>query len=119
VVDLLSPPTSRSVQLEWPEEVGGVLEVGSNIHDLMNKILNTDNSKLAESSLDDVIGSDGSTVSVNLNVPTLVDELANRLQVGCSPGNVGLSCVLFLTQWPEGMWSDGKWLVLLSPNHRI
>jgi len=85
----------------------------------MNKILNTDDSKLAKRTLDDVIGSDGSTVSINLYVSALVDELANRLQVRCSPGNVGFSCALFLTQWPEGMWSDGKWLVLLSPNHRI
>jgi len=89
VVDLLSPPTSGSVQLEWPQEVGSVLEVRSNIHNLMNKILNTDDSKLAKRTLDDVIGSDGSTVSINLYVSALVDELANRLQVRCSPGNVG------------------------------
>ena len=30
MVDLLPPPTSRGVQLERPQEVGGVLEVGSN-----------------------------------------------------------------------------------------
>jgi len=90
VVDLLPPPTSWGVQLEWPKEVGGVLEVGSNIHDLMDKILNTDDSKLAESTLNDVIGSDGSAVTSNLDVSTLVDQLANRLEVGRTPGNVGL-----------------------------
>jgi len=90
VVDLLPPPTSGGVQLEWPQEVGGVLEVRSNIHDLVDKILNTDDSKLSKSALNDVIGSDGSTVSRHLNMSTLVDELANRLEVGSSPGNVGL-----------------------------
>jgi len=84
----------------------------------MDKILNTDDPKLSERALNDVIGSDGSAVTSNLDVSTLVDQLADRLEVGCTPGNVGLLC-LFLTQWPEGMWSDRKWLVLLSPNHRI
>ena len=34
VVDLLPPATSRGVQLERPQEVGGVLEVGANRQDL-------------------------------------------------------------------------------------
>ena len=34
VVDLLPPPTSWGVQLGRPQEVGGVLEVGSNREDL-------------------------------------------------------------------------------------
>ena len=34
MVDLLPPATSRGVQLERPQEVGGVLEVGSNREDL-------------------------------------------------------------------------------------
>ena len=34
VVDLLPPATSRGVQLERPQEVGGALEVGSNREDL-------------------------------------------------------------------------------------
>ena len=34
VVDLLPPPTSRGVQLEGPQEVGGILEVGANGHNL-------------------------------------------------------------------------------------
>ena len=38
VVDLLPPATSRSVQLERPQEVGGVLEVGANRQDLRDFI---------------------------------------------------------------------------------
>jgi len=79
VVDLLPPATSRSVQLEGPQEVRGVLEVGSNRHDLVDQILNTDDSELAQSILDDVIGSDGSTVSLNLDKSPLVDQLTDRL----------------------------------------
>ena len=33
VVGLLSPSPSWSVQLEWPQKVGGILEVGSNSQD--------------------------------------------------------------------------------------
>merc|ERR1739846_161721 len=71
VVDLLPPPTSGSVQLEWPQEVGSILEVGSNIHD--------------------IIGSDRCAISINLHKPTLVDQLPDRLEVWSSPGNVGLA----------------------------
>ena len=39
VVDLLPPPASRSVQLEGPQEVGRVLEVGANGENLNKKQL--------------------------------------------------------------------------------
>merc|ERR1712019_179312 len=91
VVGLLSPSTSWVVQLEGPQEVGGVLEVGSNSEDLVDQILNTDDSHLAQLVLDDVVGGDWSSVSVNLDKSTLVDEIANSLQVGAPVGDVGLA----------------------------
>ena len=66
VVDLLPPPAGRGVKLEWPEEVGGILKVRSNIQNLMDQIFNADDSKLAKLSLNDVIGCDGCTVAVDL-----------------------------------------------------
>jgi len=45
----------------------------------VDQILNTDDSELAQSILDDVIGSDGSTVSLNLDKSPLVDQLTDRL----------------------------------------
>ena len=39
VVDLLPPPASRGVQLEGPQEVGRVLEVGADGEDLDKKRL--------------------------------------------------------------------------------
>ena len=42
VVPLLLQATKRCLQLEWPEEVVGLLEVWANSHDLMDKILNAD-----------------------------------------------------------------------------
>ena len=39
VVDLLPPSTGGCVQLEGPQEVGCILEVGSNIQDLVPNAL--------------------------------------------------------------------------------
>lgn len=39
VVSLLAPATGRRVQLEWPQEVGGVFEVWPDGEDLVNQVL--------------------------------------------------------------------------------
>ena len=57
MIDFLPPPPSWSVQLEWPQEVGSILKVRSNVQDLMDQILDTNDSKLPELILNDVIGS--------------------------------------------------------------
>ena len=67
VVGLLSPSTSGVVQLEGPQKVGGVLEVGADSQNLVNQILHADDTHLAELSLDDVVGGDGGAVTINLN----------------------------------------------------
>ena len=66
MVDLLPPPASGGVQLEGPQEVGGVLEVGADGEDLVDEVLHADDAHLAELGLDDVVGGDGGTVSINL-----------------------------------------------------
>ena len=67
MVGLLSPSSGRVVQLEGPQEVGGVLEVGSNSEDLVDQVLNTDDAHLAQLALDDLVGGDGSAVAIDLN----------------------------------------------------
>jgi len=90
VVDLLPPPAGRGVQLEGPQEVGRVLEVGANGEDLMDEILHADDAKLAKSSLHQVVGGDSSAVAIDLDETALIHQLAHRLEVGSSPGDVGL-----------------------------
>ena len=90
VGSLLAPAAGRGVQLEGPEEVTGILEVGSDSENLMNKVLNANNVELAQLRLDEVIGGDRGATTVNLGESSLVDQLAYTLQVGGSPGNVGL-----------------------------
>jgi len=90
VVDLLPPAPSGSVELERPQEVGGIFEVGANSQNLMDKILHTDDAVLSKRVLDNGIGGDRSAVPINLSISPLVYQLSNRLEVRCSPGNVGL-----------------------------
>jgi len=79
--------TSGVAELERPQEVGGLLEVGADSVDLVDEILNADNAVLAEVLLDDGVVGDGNTLLVDLAVSTLVDELLDALEVGVTVGN--------------------------------
>jgi hypothetical protein len=91
VLELASAETAGGVgQLEGPEEVVGLLEVGANSVDLVDQILHADNAELAEVLLDDLVVGEGSALLVDLSVTTLVQKLADGLQVGVAVGNVGV-----------------------------
>ena len=77
-------------QLEGPQEVAGLLEVGADGVDLVDQILHTDNAVLAEGLLDDGVVGQGNTLLVDLSVTTLVDELLDALQVGVTVSDPGL-----------------------------
>jgi hypothetical protein len=74
-------------KLEWPEEVAGLLEVGADGEDFVDEILNADDAELAEVLLDELIVGNGKALLVDLSVSTLVDKLADSLQVGVAVGN--------------------------------
>ena len=79
-------------ELEWPEEVGGLLEVGADGVDLVDEVLHADDAVLAEVLLDDgVVGERDALLAGNgLGVSTLVDELTDGLEVGVAVGDEGL-----------------------------
>lgn len=77
-------------QLEGPQELVGVLEVGAGSGDLVNQVLDGDDSVLAQVLLDEGVGGDGQTLAVDLGVSTLVDQVADRGNGGLSVGHVGL-----------------------------
>jgi hypothetical protein len=77
-------------QLEGPQEVVGLLEVGADGVDLVDQILHADNAVLAEVLLDDLVVGEGNTLLVDLAVTALVQELADGLQVGVTIGDVGV-----------------------------
>lgn len=82
--------TSGVGELEGPQEVVGLLEVGANGVDLVDKILHADNAVLAEVLLNDLVVGEGNTLLVDLSVTALVDELTDGLEVGVTVGNVGV-----------------------------
>lgn len=77
-------------QLEGPEEVVGLLEVGADGVDLVDQVLHADNAVLAEVLLDDLVVGEGDTLLVDLAVTALVEKLADGLQVGVTVGDVGV-----------------------------
>ena len=66
VVGLLPPAPGRVVELEGPQEVGGVLEVGADGEDLVDEVLHADEAVLAQVLLDDVVAAQGGALSVHL-----------------------------------------------------
>lgn len=74
-------------ELERPEEVGGLLEVGPNGDDLVDQVLHADDAVLAKVLLDDRVVREGDSLAVDLAVAALVDELLDALQVGVTVGN--------------------------------
>lgn len=80
--------TSWVAELEWPEEVGGLLEVGADGVDLVDQVLHADNAVLAEVLLDDgVVGERDAVLLSSLGVSALVDKLTDGLEVGVTVGD--------------------------------
>lgn len=84
------PPTRRITQLEGPQKVVGLLEIGSNRENLMDQILHTLNSIFAQRLGNERIIRQWNTGAVYLAVSALVDEVTNGLEVGFAVGDVGL-----------------------------
>jgi hypothetical protein len=85
-----SESTSWVTELKWPEEVVGLLEIWTNGEDLVNKILNADDTVLSKAFFDQSIVGESNALLVDLSVSTLVNQLTNGLQVGVSISNVWL-----------------------------
>ena len=76
-----------AAELEGPEEVGSLLEVGADGVDLVDEILDTDNAVLAQALLNDGVVGQRDALLVDLAIATLVDELLDTLQVGVTVGD--------------------------------
>jgi hypothetical protein len=77
-------------ELEGPEEVGGLLEVGADGVDLVDEVLDADDAVLAKVLLDNLVVGERDALLVDLAVPALVDELTDVLERGVTVGDVGL-----------------------------
>jgi len=96
------PPTRRITQLEGPQKVVGLLEIGSNRENLMNQVLHTLNSIFTQRLGNERIIRQWNTGAVYLSVSALVDEVTDRLEVGFAVGDVGLDNLEhFLSRFSE------------------
>lgn len=78
------------VQLERPEEVVSLLEVGAERHNLVDEVFNTGNTVLSKGLLDDGVVSQGDSGAVDLAEAALVDKLSHCCLGGVAVSNVGL-----------------------------
>merc|ERR1719267_164143 len=72
---LLGLATLGRAELEWPQEVVGLTEVGTHSVDLVHEILHAVDAVLAEALLNNRIVVEGKALLVDLAESTLVDEV--------------------------------------------
>lgn len=84
---LLGEATDGVGELERPEEVVGLLEVGTAGDDLVDEVLHAVNTLGAELTSDDAVVAEGDSGSVDLTVTTLVDELGDGGTAGETIGD--------------------------------
>lgn len=88
VLELAGAEAASGVaELEGPQEVGGLLEVGADGVDLVDEVLHTDDAVLAEVLLDDVVVGQRDALLVDLAITALVNELLDGLEVGVAVRN--------------------------------
>lgn len=86
-----SETTVRVGQSEWPQEVVHLLEVWTHSEDLVDQVLNGDNTVLTQSSLDDLVVRQGGSLVADLTETSLVHQLSDGGQVRVTVGDVWLS----------------------------
>jgi hypothetical protein len=85
-------PTTRWVgQLEWPQEVVGLLEVWTNGVDLVDQVLNGDDTELTKGFLNDGVFRQWDSLLVDLTVTSLVDQLLDGRKGWVTVSNVWLN----------------------------
>jgi hypothetical protein len=86
-VSLLLETLVGAGELEGPEEVVGLLEVGSDGPDLVDEVLHACDAVLSEGGRDDLVVSEGDSGAVDLTAASLVDETLDGGPGGVSVGD--------------------------------
>lgn len=85
-----SEATCRVGKLEGPQEVAGLLEVGTNGEDFVDQILHADDAILTQVVFNELVVGKSNALLVDLAIAALVDQLTDRLEVGIAVGDVGV-----------------------------
>lgn len=83
-----SEATSWVAELEWPQEVGSLLEVWTDSVDLVDQVFHANHAELAQVVLDELVVCQGGSLLVDLSISSLVDELSDALEIWVAVGNV-------------------------------
>jgi len=86
-----SGSTERVGKLEGPKEVVDLLEVRSSLTDLVDDVLDGEDTVFAKVLFNDLVRRKSNSLLVDLSVSTLVDEFSDGLQVGLTVSDVGLN----------------------------
>jgi len=90
VLEFTGPPAACGVgELEWPQEVRCLLEVGAGGGDLVDEVFNREDIELAEGFLDDGVVGEGDALLGHLAMSTLIDQLADRFEIRLAVCDVG------------------------------
>lgn len=87
----LSETTVGGRQLEWPQEVVDLLEVGADGVDLVDQVLHAQDIELTQVSLDNGVVGQGNSLLIDLTETSLVNQLSDGRQRGVTVSDVGLS----------------------------
>ena len=88
--ELPRPESASGVaELEWPQEIGGLFEVGSDGDNLVEKILHADDAVFAKLLLDQSVIGERDSLLGDLAVSALVEKVADGLDGGVAICNVG------------------------------
>ena len=90
-VSLLLEALKGGVELEGPQEVVGLLEVGTDGNDLVDEVLNAGDTRLAENAINDGVVIERNSGAVNLTEAAAVDELLDGGAGGVAVGDEGLN----------------------------
>ena len=72
----------KVISFYLPQEGVGLLEVGTDSDQLMDKVFDSSDSELAEVLFDDVVVVNGESLSVNLGETSLVDQISHQFSCG-------------------------------------
>jgi len=87
-MSLVVESTLGGGKLEGPQEVVGLLEMGSDIVDFVDQIFNADDSVLTKSLFNDFVGSNGDSLLVDLTVTSLVDQVRDGVSGGVAESDI-------------------------------
>lgn len=82
---------SWGIQFEWPQEVGGFLEMRTNSVDLMDKVFHAKKILATNNFLNDSVGAERNSLTIDFTKSALVNQLSNRFKVRSTISNKWLN----------------------------